>query len=51
MSKDDAPMIKGKGKEVKKPLTQMPRPPPPFPHQVKKNIEDGKFHKFISMLK
>ena len=31
--------------------TPMSRPPPPFPQRLKKQAEDGKFLKFISMLK
>ena len=29
----------------------MPRPPPPFPQRLEKNIEDGKYRRFITMLK
>ncbi|XP_049378134.1 uncharacterized protein LOC125842895 [Solanum stenotomum] len=30
---------------------QIPRPPPPFPQRLKKKAEDGKFTRFITMLK
>ncbi|XP_015170077.1 uncharacterized protein [Solanum tuberosum] len=42
-----------KEKEVKEnlPLPQIPRPPHPFPQRLRKNDEDGKFTKFITMLK
>ncbi|KAK4713595.1 hypothetical protein R3W88_019502 [Solanum pinnatisectum] len=33
------------------PLQQIPRPPPPFPQRLKNKAEDGKFTKFITMLK
>ncbi|MCD7454753.1 hypothetical protein HAX54_025914, partial [Datura stramonium] len=42
---------KRKGKEVVKPLTLIPRPPPPFTKRLKMKVEDEKFQKFISMLK
>ena len=29
----------------------MPRPPPPFPHRLLKKTEDGKYRRFITMLK
>ena len=29
----------------------MPRPPPPFPQRLVKKIEDGKYRRFITMLK
>ncbi|KAK4717968.1 hypothetical protein R3W88_016306 [Solanum pinnatisectum] len=32
-------------------LQQIPRPPPPFPQRLKKKFEDGKFSKFITMLR
>ncbi|KAK4733818.1 hypothetical protein R3W88_008079 [Solanum pinnatisectum] len=40
-------------KEVKEnlPLQQIPRPPPPFHQRLRKKAEDGKFTKFITMLK
>ncbi|XP_015165478.1 uncharacterized protein [Solanum tuberosum] len=42
-----------KEKEVKGslPLQQIPRPPPYFPQRQKKKAEDGKFTKFITMLR
>ncbi|XP_049394753.1 uncharacterized protein LOC125859056 [Solanum stenotomum] len=48
-----APPVRGKEKEVQEnlPLQQIPRPPPPFPQRLKKKAEDGKFTKFITMLK
>ena len=27
------------------------RPPPPFPHRLVEKSEDGKYHRFITMLK
>ena len=29
----------------------MPRPPPPFPQRLVKETEDGKYRRFITMLK
>ena len=29
----------------------MPRPPPPFPQRLLKKTEDGKYRRFITMLK
>ncbi|XP_049400065.1 uncharacterized protein LOC125864194 [Solanum stenotomum] len=48
-----APPVRGKRKEVQEdmPLQQIPKPPPPFPHRFKKKAKDGKFTKFITMLK
>lgn len=40
-----------KGKEVKTPLTKIPRPPLPFPYWMKKKIKDDKFNNFMTMLK
>ena len=37
--------------EVPQKVTFMPRPPPPFPQRLVKNIEDGKYWRFITMLK
>lgn len=48
---NDDVVVSKKGKEVGKPLSQIPMPHPPFPYRVKKKLQDGKFHKFISMLK
>ncbi|XP_049382699.1 uncharacterized protein LOC125847034 [Solanum stenotomum] len=44
---------RGKEKEVEEnlPLQQIPKPPPHFPQRLKKKDEDGKFTKFITMLK
>ncbi|XP_015165371.1 uncharacterized protein [Solanum tuberosum] len=33
------------------PLQQIPTPPPHFPQRLKKKVEDGKFAKFITMLR
>ena len=41
----------GKDAEVPKMVTPMPRPPPLFPQRLVKNIEDGKYRRFITMLK
>ncbi|KAK4709999.1 hypothetical protein R3W88_004512 [Solanum pinnatisectum] len=45
--------VRGKEKEVEQnfPLQQIPRPPPPFHQRLRKKAEDGKFTKFITMLK
>ncbi|XP_049382867.1 uncharacterized protein LOC125847252 [Solanum stenotomum] len=54
---DDAQLIaKLAGAEEKEvegtlPLQQIPRPPSPFPQRLKKKVEDGKFAKFITMLR
>ncbi|XP_015159982.1 uncharacterized protein [Solanum tuberosum] len=44
---------RGKEKEVEgnMPLQQIPRSPSPFPQRLKKKAEDGKFAKFITMLR
>lgn len=42
---------KGKGKEVGKPATQIPRPPSLSLHRVMKKAKDGKLSKFLSNLK
>ncbi|XP_049399843.1 uncharacterized protein LOC125863915 [Solanum stenotomum] len=48
-----AKQARAKEKEVKgtMPLQQIPRPPPLFPQRLKKKVEDGKFVKFITMLR
>ncbi|KAK4713469.1 hypothetical protein R3W88_019376 [Solanum pinnatisectum] len=45
--------MREKEKDVQEnlPLQQIPRPPPPFPQRLKKKAKDGKFTKFITMLK
>ncbi|XP_049342886.1 uncharacterized protein LOC125807201 [Solanum verrucosum] len=40
-----------KGVEGTRRLQQIPRPPSPFPQRLKKKAEDGKFSKFITMLR
>ena len=40
-----------KDAEVPKKVTPMPRPPPPFPQRLLKKTEDGKYRRFITMLK
>ena len=40
----------GKDAEVPKKVTPMPRPPH-FPQRLVKNTEDGKYRRFITMLK
>ena len=40
-----------KDAEVPKKVTPMPRPPPPFPQRLLKKTEDGKYWRFITMLK
>ena len=37
--------------EVLKKVTPMPLPPPPFPQRLLKKIKDGKYWRFITMLK
>ena len=58
--KDDDKVVKGSGKEeesngknVEAPMKviPMPRPPPPFPQRLVKKTEDGKYRRFITMLK
>ena len=41
----------GKEDDVPQKVTLMPRPPPPFPQRLVKNTEDGKYQRFITMLK
>ena len=58
--KDNDNMVKGSGeveesnrKDVEVPMKviPMPRPPPPFPQRLMKKTEDGKYRRFITMLK
>ena len=37
--------------EVPKKVTPMPRTPPPFPQRLSKKTKDGKYRRFITMLK
>ncbi|XP_049406100.1 uncharacterized protein LOC125869688 [Solanum stenotomum] len=53
---DAQPIAKSAGAEKKEvegnlPLQKILRPPPPFPQKLKKKAEDGKFAKFITMLR
>ena len=41
----------GKASEVLIKVIPMPRPPPPFPQRLVKKSEDGKYRRFITMLK
>jgi len=41
----------GKDVEVPMKVILMPRPPPPFPQILVKKTEDGKYRRFITMLK
>ena len=41
----------GKDAEVPIKVILMPRPPPPFPQRLVKKTEDGKYRRFITMLK
>ena len=41
----------GKGAEVPIKVIPMPRPPPPLPQRLVKKTEDGKYRRFITMLK
>ena len=58
--KDDDKVVKGSGEaeestvkdtEVPMKVIPMPRPPPPFPQRLVKKTEDGKYQRFITMLK
>ena len=58
--KDNDSVVKGSGKakeinekdvEVPIKVILMPRPPPPFPQILVKKTEDGKYPRFITMLK
>ena len=58
--KDDDKVIKGSGEaeesngndaEVPMKVILMPRPPPPFPQRLVQKTEDGKYRRFITMLK
>ena len=40
-----------KDEEVPIKVIAMPRPPAPFPQRLVKNTEDGKYRRFITMLK
>ncbi|XP_016556466.2 uncharacterized protein LOC107855984 [Capsicum annuum] len=42
---------KNKGKEAEVVITTLPKPPPPFPHQLKKKADNTKFNKFMALLK
>ncbi|KAK4713597.1 hypothetical protein R3W88_019504 [Solanum pinnatisectum] len=37
--------------EITQKVVPMPRPPPPFPQRLVKKNEEGKYHRFITMLK
>ena len=41
----------GKDAEVPMKVIPMPRPPPPFPQRLVKKTEDGKYRRFITILK
>ena len=41
----------GKDAEVPMKVIPMPRPPPPFPQRLVKKTKDGKYRRFITMLK
>ena len=41
----------GKYVEVRTNVIPMPRPPPPFSERLVKKIDDGKYRRFIRMLK
>ena len=60
MRKDNDNMVQGNGEaegsngkdaEVPIKVIPMPRPPSPFPHRLVKKSEDGKYRRFITMLK
>ena len=37
--------------EVSQKVVPIPRPPPPFPQRLVKKIDEGKYWRFITMLK
>ena len=41
----------GKEAEVSQKVTPIPKPPPPFPQRLVEKTEDGKYQRFITMLK
>ncbi|TMW85596.1 hypothetical protein EJD97_022873, partial [Solanum chilense] len=47
----DVEEINGKDAEVPIKVIPMPRPPLPFPQRLVKKIDDGKYRRFITMLK
>ena len=49
----DAKLKDNTAKDAEVPImvTPMPRPPPPFPQRLLKKTEDGKYQRFITMLK
>ena len=58
--KDDDKVVKssveeeesnGKDVEIPMKVIPMPTPPPPFPQRLVKKTEDGKYWRFITMLK
>ena len=48
---DEAEESNGKDAEVPIKVIPRPRPPPPFPQRLVKKTEDGKYRRFITMLK
>ena len=60
MRQDDEKVVKGSGEakessgkdaEFPTKVIHMPRPPPPFSQRLVKKTEDGKYRRFITMLK
>ena len=60
MRKDDDKVVKGSGEaedstgkdaEIPMKVIPTPRPPPPFPQRLVKKTENGKYQRFITMLK
>ena len=60
MSSNEEKVVKGSGEEeestgkdaeVPVKVIYMPRPPPPFPQRLVKKTEDGKYRRFITILK
>ena len=51
MSSSEAEGSNGKDAEVPIKVIPMPRQPPPFPQRLVKKTEDGKYRRFITMLK
>ncbi|KAK4708716.1 hypothetical protein R3W88_029641 [Solanum pinnatisectum] len=48
---EDPKVYTEKEAEVTQKVVPMPRPPPPFPQRLVKKIEEGKYRRFIAMLK
>ncbi|XP_019266812.1 PREDICTED: uncharacterized protein LOC109244209 [Nicotiana attenuata] len=51
VQKENREEVKEKVKETPKALPPIPRPPPPFPQRLARNIDDSKLEKFYDILK